>query len=391
MKRINLLISIISLLTLTSCSNDTFPSNTRTSKPTTTSVPTTSETSTSVSTDVTSNPTSEVTTSITTSEVSTSTPTSETTSQSTSEKTSASTSNPTSVTSEPTSKPTSAPTSAPTSTSKPTNVPSTSIPTSSDISSSTSEEDDSKVESIRLSDHELTIFVGKRSDSITVNYTPEDLELEYKEVIWESLDENIATVDQYGRVTGVKKGKTVVVCTTIEGARKDRCIIYVVDSDSVITKKWYRVSDPNELNPGDIVVIGSPEGGVTATAEHTGMYLHSAVSTFSSSGDEITSLNPASDTYMLNHDEEGWTLEGEEGKYLATTHTGKVTYIYKTGNIHWDILKVDGFKCIEISSTSTIEGWFMYNQKADKFTTYTSNAQIDMFVISLYRQTIIYE
>lgn len=267
--------------------------------------------------------------------------------------------------------------------------------TSSSSSSSTSEGDeeeidDSKVESIKLDKNELEVKVGNRSSSLIVTFTPDDLDLEYKEVSWSSLDESIATVDEYGRVTGVSKGQTVVTCTSLEGSRKARCTVYVVDSTSVITKKWLRVSDPSEFKPGDIVAIACPESGVSASAEHTGMYLHPVESTFSSDGNEITSLNSLSDTYMLDKDEDGWTLEGEEGNYLATTHTGKVTYIYKTGNVHWDMEAVPGFACIDLRSSSNIDGWFMYNAKAEKFTTYTSNAQIDMFVISLYRQTRIY-
>lgn len=43
------------------------------------------------------------------------------------------------------------------------------------------------------------------------------------------------------------------------------------------------------------------------------------------------------------------------------------------------------------TTTSQIDGWFMYNANHQKFTTYESNVQIDMFLITLYKLTRIYE
>lgn len=246
------------------------------------------------------------------------------------------------------------------------------------------EVDNSKVKSISLDKKELVLYVNK-TYSLIVNYTPEDLSLEDKEVSWESSDSSVASVSQYGVVKGIKKGSATIICTSIESGKRARCDVTVIDQNTKITKKWMRVSNPNDFVSGDIVVIGSPQGGMTATAEHAGMYLHPAASTFSSSGDEITQLNELSDQYMLNKDDEGWTLEGEEGKYLATTHTGKITYILKTGNVHWDIDPVPNNPCLSLTSTSNIQGWMMYNSKYQKFTTYMSDEQIDMFVICLYK------
>ena len=112
------------------------------------------------------------------------------------------------------------------------------------------------------------------------------------------------------------------------------------------------------------------------------MYLHSTSVTYSSDKSEIT--NPKfAEQFMLDYND-GWTFENEDGKYLATTHTGKVTFILKTGNVRWSLDFEGGY--LDMRSTSNIDGWFMYNASADKFTTYESDVQVDMFLISLYKQ-----
>lgn len=351
--------------------------------------PSTSISSSSISTsELTSIPTSEPTsepTSNPTSDI-TSEPTSET--SSTSEQTSTPTLEPTSV---PTSEPTSVPTSEPTSV--PTSVPSTSEPTSMTSDTSTSEEPDtSRIDYITLDKKELELTVGQRASSLIVTFYTKIPDDDYNnEVIFTSEDETIATIDQYGRVTGQKIGKTIVKCTTVEGQRHASCVVYVVSSHDAVTKKWLKVTHQSELSAGDILVMGCPEENVVATSENTGMYLHPVSSTFSASGDEITSLPSEATQFMLDGELDNWTLENEEGKYLATTHTGKVTFIYKTGNVHWYIDYDNEWNCCDMRSTSTIDGWFMYNAKNPRFTTYESSTQIDMFVITLYKLTRIYE
>ena len=366
------------------------PTSVLTSEPTSEPSSETTSASTSLPTSTpTSAPTSVESSDVTipTSNVSSGEPTSAPTSAPTSELISASTSAPTST---PTSEPTSAPTSI--TTSEPTSTP-TSAPTS---TSEEPVEDNSRIDYITLNKRTMEVAITDKISNVdvqlTVNFFLKEEGSEFdNSVTWSSNDTNIATVDQYGRVKGIAVGKTIVTCTTVEGNRQASCTIYVVESHESVQTKWTKVTHQNELSVGDILVMGCPQAGVTATDETTGMYLHSTISTFSATGDKITSLGELSEQFILGGEMDNWTLEGLKGKYLATTHTGKVTYILKTGNVTWTIDYDNEWSICDMRSASNIDGWFMYNQKADKFTTYESNEQIDMFVISLYKLVRIYE
>ncbi len=259
------------------------------------------------------------------------------------------------------------------------------IPTSS--SSEETPPEDCPIISISLNVRELDVVKGKRSNSITVNYNlvdPSDTSVN-KDVVWTSSNENIATIDQYGRVTGVNLGQTVITATTVLGLRKASCAIYVVSSSGAYTIEYQKVTSEESLAPGDILIMGCYQEGKVATKENTGMYLHSASSTFNSDGSKITNLSSQAEKFLLDGSNENWTLENEDGYYLATTNTSKVTFIYKTGNIHWDIYYRDGYCLME--STSNVAGLFMYNVQADRFTTYDVDSETtNLYAINLYKE-----
>lgn len=262
--------------------------------------------------------------------------------------------------------------------------------TSGTSSSSSSEEippEDCPIISISLNVRELDVVKGERSSSITVNYNlvdPSDTSVN-KDVVWTSSNENIATIDQYGRVTGVSLGQTVITATTVLGYRKASCAIYVVSSSGAYTIEYQKVTSEESLAPGDILIMGCYQEGKVATKENTGMYLHSVSSTFNSDGSKITNLSSQAEKFILDGSNENWTLENEDGYYLATTNTSKVTFIYKTGNIHWDIYYRDGYCLME--STSNVAGLFMYNVQADRFTTYDVDSETtNLYAINLYKE-----
>ena len=80
------------------------------------------------------------------------------------------------------------------------------------------------VNGVSLNYSELELSVGDSEDLIAkvlpTNATN-------KEVIWSSTDEEVASVDENGKVTALKVGETLITVTTVDGGYKDYCIIKV--------------------------------------------------------------------------------------------------------------------------------------------------------------------
>ena len=250
-------------------------------------------------------------------------------------------------------------------------------------SESSSEAPAGPVTGLSFSAREYDVNIGKKL-SLTIDFTPTDLSLDDKDVEWSSSDASVATIDQNGRVTGIKEGHVLITCRSLHGDAEARCTVYVVNGDASYKKQWLKVEDPTALAPGDLLTIACPEEGKVATLGNVGMYLHPTAATFSSDKGEITSLPSDAGTYILDGNQNNWTLESQEGMYLATTNEKKVTFVKNKGNIHWAFTKEEDSLYME--STSNVRGWMMYNAKSSRFATYESNVQVDMFTISLYKQ-----
>ena len=81
------------------------------------------------------------------------------------------------------------------------------------------------VESVSLDKTNLVLKIGA-SDYLTATYSPSDsMNLG---TTWTSSDESVATVDSYGRVTGVSGGKAVITCTSTPDGHSASCPVTVL-------------------------------------------------------------------------------------------------------------------------------------------------------------------
>lgn len=80
------------------------------------------------------------------------------------------------------------------------------------------------VESITLNNTSLTLKEGE-SVMLTATVLPKDAT--EKTVIWTSVANSIATVDNSGKVIGIKEGSTTITATTKDGGKKATCSIIV--------------------------------------------------------------------------------------------------------------------------------------------------------------------
>ena len=252
------------------------------------------------------------------------------------------------------------------------------------------ETDDSKIESISLDKRELDLKVNK-TYSLIVNFVPSDIDLEYKDVNWSVDDETIATVSKYGVVKAVKEGTTVVHCVTVEGNRHASCRVNVFSTDEQIKREYRKVADMDSIKAGDIIVFACPQEGLTASFNRKDGYLFPVQTSFSSDKNSITSLGTDTAEYIVGDSSSGLTLENQNGMFLAAKGLKNINHIasYK-GAIEWAFEYIDDQVGVSVgnyvySTYDTIEGWLMFNTKANRFTLYDSSEQIDMFLPTIYR------
>ena len=81
-----------------------------------------------------------------------------------------------------------------------------------------------KAEGVKLNKSKLSVF---ETDTKALSATVLPSDATNKKVTWKSLDTKIAKVDSYGVVTGVKEGKTQIVCTTSDGGFTATCSVTV--------------------------------------------------------------------------------------------------------------------------------------------------------------------
>jgi len=98
-----------------------------------------------------------------------------------------------------------------------------------------------EVSGVSLNKTELTLYEGK-STTLTATVTPSTAA--NKSVTWSSSNPSVATVDQTGKVTGVKEGSAVITATTVDGGYQASCEVIVVEApkfeaiDLGLSVKW---------------------------------------------------------------------------------------------------------------------------------------------------------
>ncbi len=89
-----------------------------------------------------------------------------------------------------------------------------------------------EIEKIKLDRKEVTVGVG-RNVSLKADVSPKDAN--DKQVVWSSSDEKIATVNAYGKITGVKVGDCEIICSSKNGEVKAAATVHVQQPVKSIT------------------------------------------------------------------------------------------------------------------------------------------------------------
>ncbi len=109
------------------------------------------------------------------------------------------------------------------------------------------------VSKIVLDKHDITIYVGK---SANVGYKITPTNASDKGVTWKSDNKNIATVDKYGNIVGVKVGTTTITVTTNSGKKTDKLTVRVKDnSTKEVPVTSVKISGKTEVQVGSSITL----------------------------------------------------------------------------------------------------------------------------------------
>ena len=97
------------------------------------------------------------------------------------------------------------------------------------VDDSVSEPKEEPVTGVQLDLEKLDLKVGEKAE-LTATVTPE--EATNKEVLWSSDNEEVATVDENGQVTGVSAGTTEITVTTVDGEYQATVEVIVEEKES---------------------------------------------------------------------------------------------------------------------------------------------------------------
>lgn len=242
------------------------------------------------------------------------------------------------------------------------------------------------------------IKVGKY-EYLTVDFNPSDVDLDYKEGVWSSLDESVATVSQYGKVTGVKEGSTVITFTTNKEGVTGACTVYVWNSLDDITREYQRVNNPDDIKVGDEIILASPDFGVAASINIYSGYVTTSNCSFSSDKSRITSYAEDVSSFYIHPSEydDAFCLENQNNAFLAgrETQTGNHLSYSENGKaqIDWIFEIPDGYSeifCVNYNIQN--DYWLMFNRINNddiRFNLYDSNETALMKKPIVYRNTVV--
>ena len=184
------------------------------------------------------------------------------------------------------------------------------------------------VEEVKLNKETLELVVDG-FETLTANVLPETAT--DKTVVWASSDDEVATVDQTGKVTAMKVGTAYITCTSNEGHKVGLCQVTVKEDEALIPNTYYLVGSMTEWKP-------KASYKMTVNPSNANEYM---ITWLGSIGDEVKVVKTKGDVTQVdwfdisNPTDMGSTVEasGSNAKLLANaTYT---LYFDTSYNHYW--------------------------------------------------------
>lgn len=182
--------------------------------------------------------------------------------------------------------------------------------------------DSATVDEVRLDKHNVELKKNE-SEEIRASVTPEDASTDG--LVWESSNDNVARVDSRGTVTGVKKGKAVVTCSSPNG-KSDTCAVVVkankkkkkAQAKSNQSDSGYSEYDNKLLKDTPLYCRASDYATLRATASRSGRELDIVLT-----GESVVYLSSTTEFYhVIYQGEKGYVLKD----YFTTDPDAPLNY-----------------------------------------------------------------
>lgn len=220
------------------------------------------------------------------------------------------------------------------------------------------------VEDLSFSPVTETLRVGA-SKTLIPTISPSDAT--NQNLVWNSSNHQVATVNDAGVVAALNIGNATITATTTDGSNLSASVSFTVTAKNTSTTSgWYLVTDAASLSVGDELVIAERTNNVTA-GDIASKVLSSVNSTFSSDKNEITTLNPSSSIFTLGGQRGAWTFTNTRGEKLGDTSEKNLEW--NGGTTTW-IITISSDEAT-INSTKNAHK-IQYNKEHPRFTTYNS-------------------
>ncbi len=142
---------------------------------------------------------------------------------------------------------------------------------------------------------------------------------------------------------------------------------------------WTLVTEASQLSAGAQLVLACNDKSLVA-GELSGAYLSQVDATFSADNSTITYLPDSALIFTLGGQSGAWTLSSD-GQLLGATAVKKLAW--GSGTTAWSVSVSGGDVTLQAGSY----GRFLYNVRAPRFTTYTSDTNENMLLPQLYMRS----
>ena len=263
--------------------------------------------------------------------------------------------------------------------------------------------EDGPVASISFKDHYIEAHVDVTSPYALIlyayndGYSEDNVDVSYREVTYELGDTSIASVDEYGRVTGLKEGKTTLTAITKINHLSCTLTVYVLKKGENLERKLMRIEN-TEIKPGDNIILASAVDGVAAGRDDSGSSLNAAPIVLNDAKTEITDPGDAAffNVQEATKGRIGFHLEDpdrEGERYLASTNINVVHYYASTNSSAtlWSFTysATHGGWEVRPSDETITRGWLLYNKTENRFTTMEYEPGENYHIITIFRLTVI--